>query len=432
MTGVQVVLLTILIACIGFSGLFSGSETAIVALPRERIHQLSDRGLRGKRLAALVDDTERTLGTLLVANNFVNILAASIATILTVDLLSAVIDPNTGAAAGPWVATLALTAVVLVVGEITPKTLAARHPEGFALFVAPAIWGLSRVLAPIARVFIAAARMLLGLFGVHEGLVTTATEDDIMALAVLSEAAGEIHPEERQILESLFELADRPVRDVMTPRVEVVSLEAGSSEATARQAVGAHGHSCFPVVAPGGTLDDLTGILFVKDLLRRSVNGSIDPLVREAVFVPESTSVLSALQELRTRRVSFAVVLDEHGGVDGIVTVKDLVSELVGEIQDEYDPREPSMYKLADTMWVVEGRVPVEDVVQEIAMPLPEGPYTSIGGLFLSEAGRIPDAGEQVFLDRLKLTVLRMEKRRIDRIRIEVLPHPDETADADG
>ena len=420
MSGVQIALLVILVLCVGMSGLFSGSETAIVAMPSERVQALSERGPRGRRLAALVDDTERTLGTLLVANNFVNILAASIATILTVDLISALIDPASGEAFGPWVATLALTALVLVVGEITPKTLAARHPDSFALFVAPTIWSLSKVLAPIARVFIAAAGVLLRLFGVREGLVTTATEDDIMALAVLSEAAGEIHPEERKMLESLFELADRPVRDVMTPRVEVVSLEAGSSEQSARQAVGMHGHSCFPVVARGGTLDDLTGILFVKDLLRRSANGNIDTLVREPVYVPESASVLTALQELRTRRVAFAVVLDEHGGVEGVVTVKDLVSELVGEIQDEYDPREPSIYRLSDTMWVVEGRVAVEDVEEEVGIELPHGPFTSIGGLFLFEAGRIPDAGEQVFLEEVKLTVLRMDKRRIDRIRIEV------------
>lgn len=422
MSGVQVTLLVILVLCVMMSGLFSGSETAIIAIPRERIPALSKRGTRGRRLAALVGDTERTLGTLLVANNFVNILAASIATILVVDLISTLVDARTGEVFGPWVSTLALTALVLVVGEITPKTLAARHPDSFALFVAPAIWGLSKVLAPIARVFIAAAGVLLRLFGVKEGVVTRATEDDIMALAVLSEAAGEIHPEERKMLESLFALADRPVRDVMTPRVEVVSLDAGSTEQTARQAVGVHGHSCFPVVAAGGTLDDLTGILFVKDLLRRSMHDTIDSLVRDAVFVPETASVLTALQELRTRRVSFAVVLDEHGGVEGIVTVKDLVAELVGEIQDEYDPREPSMYKLSDNMWVVEGRVPVEDVEEEVGIELPDGPYSSIGGLFLAEAGKIPDAGEQVFLEEVKLTVLRMDRRRIDRLRIELAP----------
>jgi Mg2+/Co2+ transporter CorB len=142
MTGVQITLTSILTVCVALSGLFSGSETAFVALPRERIQQLSERGPRGRRLALLVDDTERTLGTLLVANNFVNILAASISTLLVVDFLTVLTDASTGAAAGPWVATLALTALILVVGEITPKTLAARHPESCGLMVAPAIWVL--------------------------------------------------------------------------------------------------------------------------------------------------------------------------------------------------------------------------------------------------------------------------------------------------
>jgi CBS domain containing-hemolysin-like protein len=420
-SGIQVTLLTILLVCIGASGLFSGSETAIVALPRERVHQLESRGARGRQLAALVADTEGTLGSLLVANNFVNILGASIATILAIDLLSALWGESTGEAVGPWLSTVVITAVVLVVGEITPKTLAARRTEEFALFVAPVVWGLNRVISPVTRVFVAAARAVLRLFGVHGGVVTAATEDDIMALAVLSEAAGEIHPEEREILESLFELADRPVRDVMTPRVEVIALEVGSSEEAARRAVGLHGHSRFPIVTPRGTLDDLVGVLYVKDLLRRPTGGTIDAFVRKPVYIPESVSVLAALQELRTRRVSFGVVLDEHGGVDGVITVKDLVAELVGDIQDEYDPREPSIYELGDRMWVVEGRVPVEDVVDELGVELPDGPYSSIGGLFLWVAGRIPDVSDVVEVGGLRITVLRMDKRRIDRLRMELV-----------
>jgi putative hemolysin len=256
-------------------------------------------------------------------------------------------------------------------------------------------------------------------FGVKGNLVTAATEDDIMALALLSEAAGEIDPQEREILESLFKLADRPVRDVMTPRGNVISLESGASDQEARRAVALHGHSSFPVVTAGGTLDDLVGVLFVKDLLRRDAPGPIDALVREPVYVPETTSVLASLQELRTRRVAFGVVLDEHGGVEGIVTVKDLMAELVGEIQDEYDPREPAMYQLGARMWVVEGRVPVEDVSEEIGVELPNGPYTSVGGLFLSAAGKIPEAGDQTAVVGLVMTVLQMDKRRIHRLRIE-------------
>lgn len=426
MTTVQIVLVSILSMCIGLSGLFSGSETAIVALPRERLPQLAARGTRGRRLKDLVDDTERTLGTLLLANNFVNILAASIATILVIDLMTALAGPATGEALGPWTATAVLTAVILVVGEITPKTLAARRSEQFALFVAPVIWWLSKITYPIARVFVGAARILLRLFGVRGNLVTTATEDDIMALALLSEAAGEIDKEEREMLESLFELADRPVRDVMTPRVNVVALPSGSTDDAARTAVALHGHSCFPVVSPDGTLDEMVGVLFVKDLLRRNTPGPIDALVRAPVYLPESTSLLSALQELRTRRIAFAVVVDEHGGVEGIVTVKDLLAELVGEIQDEYDPREPSMYQLGDSMWVVEGRVAVESVAGEIGAELPSGPYTSIGGLFLWAVGRIPEAGDQAEVDGVRLTVLQMDKRRIHRLRIEMISTPAE------
>ncbi|MGF1665372.1 MAG: hemolysin family protein [Acidimicrobiia bacterium] len=427
MTGVQIVLLCILGVCIGLSGLFSGSETAIVALPRERIPGLTTHGTRGQRLIDLANDTERTLGTLLLANNFVNILAASIGTILVIDLITAFSSPGTGEALGPWASTVVLTGVILIVGEITPKTMAARRPEQFALFVAPTIWWLGRILHPIARVFVGAARVLLRMLGVKGKLVTAATEDDIMALALLSEAAGHIDPHEREILESLFKLADRPVRDVMTPRVNVISLSSGIDDQEARRAVALYGHSSFPVVAAGGTLDDLVGVLFVKDLLRRDAPGPIDALVREPVYVPETTSVLASLQELRSRRVAFAVVLDEHGGVEGIVTVKDLMAELVGEIQDEYDPREPTMFQLEPRMWVVEGRVPVEDVQREIGVELPNGPYTSVGGLFLAAAGRIPEEGDQIAVASVTMTVLQMDKKRIHRLRIE---HEESTGDA--
>ena len=292
MTPLQIVLVGILSVCIGASGFFSGS----------------DRGTRGRRLASLVADTESTLGTLLIANNFVNILGASVATTLAIDFVSAVMGRSTGEALGPWLATLVVTAVVLVVGEITPKTLASRRPEQFGLFVAPTLWWLGKVLDPVAKVFVGISRRILRLFGVSADSVSAATEQDIMALAAMSHEAGEIDAAERQILESLFDLADRPVRDVMTPRLEVVALEAGDAERTARKAVTIHAHSRFPVVKTGGTLDDVVGILYMKDMVRQPSDGAIDRFLREPVFVPESTPVLSALQQLRRQKISFGVV----------------------------------------------------------------------------------------------------------------------------
>lgn len=418
MTGVQIVLLAILSICIGASGFFSGSETALFALPRERATQLSERGTRGRRLAALVADTESTLGTLLIANNFVNILGASVATTLAIDLVGALWGERTGDALGPWLATLVVTAVVLIVGEITPKTLAARRPEQFGLFVAPTIFWLGKILNPVAHVFVGTSRRILNLLGVSADSVSVATEKDIMALAAMSHEAGEIDSAEREILESLFALADRPVRDVMTPRLEVIALHAGDAERTARQAVTIHAHSRFPVVKERGTLDDVIGILYMKDMVRQPSEGSIDRFLREPVFVPESTPVLAALQQLRRQKISFGVVVDEHGGVEGIVTVKDLIAELVGDIQDEYDPKEPTIIPMGDDQWVVEGRVPVEDLEVAIGHDLPNGPYSSVGGLYLAFAGHIPTAGDETEIDGYVLRVIRMDRRRIDRIQV--------------
>ncbi len=421
MTGVQITLLTILVVCIGLSGFFSGSETAMVALPRERSARLAERGSRGARLAALVDDLEGTLGTLLVANNFVNILGASVAAALTIDLLGVFVSGDSAETFGPWVSTLIVTAVVLVVGEITPKTLAARRPEQFGMFVAPTIFWLGKVIRPVTRAFVGLSRSILRWFGVHADDSSAVTEADIKALAVLSEEAGHIHPAEREILESLFGMADRPVRDVMTPRLEVAALTVGDTEDDARQAINASAHSRFPVVSQSGTLDDIVGILYAKDLFRTTpTGGTIDKFLREPVYIPESTSILAALQQLRRQRISFGVVLDEHGGVDGIVTVKDLIAELVGEIQDEYDPREPTTFRLGERIWMVEGRVPVEELSGQIGVTLPEGPFSSVGGLYLWATGSIPLPGDSVLVGDVVLTVMRMDRKRIDRIRVEV------------
>ena len=210
MSPINIVYIAILAICAVGSGFFSGSETALIGIGRERVHQVSTLGRRGKRVAQLVADPERLLSTLLVANNLVNILGAAVATTLFISLI--------GEQWGPWVSTLVVTVVVLIVGEITPKTIAARYPERFSLAVAPTIWRLSLVLSPIARLFTAVTRGLLRLFRIsNDDDSRGVTEADIKALAELSAAGGEIEAAEREIIDALFTLADRPVREVMTP-----------------------------------------------------------------------------------------------------------------------------------------------------------------------------------------------------------------------
>ena len=253
-----------------------------------------------------------------------------------------------------------------------------------------------------------------------ETKVRSVTEEDIRALAELSLAGGEIEEAEREIIDALFDLADRPVREVMTPRVDIVSLALPVRSDDVRMAVAATGHSRFPVTS--GEVDDLRGVIYVKDVFQQRSEPSsteIEHLLRQPYFLPESTSVLRSLQQMRTRRLTFAVVLDEHGGIDGLVTDKDLITELVGELRDEYDPGIPTVVKVGQRQWLTDGRLPVEDLAEAIGTELPDGPYSTAGGMFMALAGKIPTEGDVVRTDGFLLTVLTMDRYRIDRIQIE-------------
>jgi putative hemolysin len=414
MTSAYVIYVAILAVCTVASGFFSGSETALIGISKERVHRLATETKHGRRIEQLVSDPERMLSTLLVANNVVNVLAAAVATTLFISLV--------GERWGPWLATLVVTAVILVFGEITPKTLATRYPERFALAVAPAIWQLSRFLAPVATFFRSITRGLLRLFRVPvEGDSTAVTDADIKALAELGHRDGQIEEAEREIIDAVFDIADRPVRDVMTPRVDIVTLTDPVSMDDVRVAVAATGHSRFPLTR--GDLDDLIGILFVKDLLQRTgeaTPGDIVSLSRRPEYIPETATVLDALTEMRESKFAIACVVDEHGGIEGVITAKDLLAELVGEIQDEYDPGVPSIVLVEPGRWIADGRLPIEDLADEIDREIPDGPYSTVAGLFMAEAGRVPAEGDVTRLGGIRLRVLEMDKNRIDRIEVSL------------
>lgn len=411
MTTETIIYLVILGTCTLASGFFSGSETALIGISRERVHLLVDTDPRGSRLEQLVSQPERMLSTLLVANNAVNVLSASVATILFVSLI--------GETWGPWVATAVMTSVLLIFGEITPKTIAARHPEQFSLRVAPIIWNLSIVLAPIARFFSAITRALLRVLKIDaDGTGAGVTEDDIRALAALSERGGQIEEAEREIIDALFHLADTSVRDVMTPRLDIIAVPMPFTADDLRAAVSATGHSRFPVTADG--LDDLQGIVHVKDLLREAKeSGDLSRMVRPPNYVPETMSVLDTLEEMRVKRYGMSVVVDEHGGVEGIVTIKDLVAELVGELQDEYDAGTPTVTPIAQQVWIADGRVDIDDLELALNHEIPEGPYSTVGGFIMTTFGKIPERGDHVDEDGFTYTVLAMDRQRVDRIKVE-------------
>ena len=416
---VRIVLLIVFGLCLLASGFLSGSETALTAVPRERIHQLAASGKRGRRLESLVNDLEGSISAILVANNFVNVLAASLASAIAISLA--------GEAWGTIMSTLAVTALVLVFGEVTPKTLAARRPERYGMIAATPIRGLVVGIGPLSRLFAGLGRGLLRLLRMERGAEQSITADDIRALAALGEQSGDIAAGERRIIESLFEAADQPVREVMTPRVDIVTLRPPVTSEAVRRAVEKTAHSRFPVVGAGGDLDSMRGVLYAKDVLKLRWDLSEDEvgkLLRQPHYVPDSASVMRVLQDLRARRIGMAVVLDEHGGVDGLVTVKDLVGELVGDLADEYDPRHPTLLPVGTGVWIADGGIPIDDFGETVGEDIQDGPYSTLAGLFFHRFGNIPQPGDRVEYGNLSLTVLAMERRRISKLRVRRTPGP--------
>ncbi len=410
----QLTLWVVFSLCLVASGFLSGSETALTAIARERVQQLAATGRRGRRLEGLVNDLEGSIGTILVANNFVNILATSVATALAFQLV--------GETWGTILSTVVVTILVLVIGEVTPKTLAARFPERYGMAVAVAVWALAVALRPIAGVFIGLGQGVLRLLRLPARDDPGVTPADVRALAVLGERGGEIEPGEREIIERLFETADQPVRDVMTPRVDIMTLTLPVTSSDVREAVARTAHSRFPVVGEEGNPDSIRGILYAKDVLSHTeeLDGHrISGLLRTPYYAPESASVMRVLEDLRVRRIGFAIVTDEYGGVDGLVTIKDLVGELVGDLQDEYDPRVPTILPIGRQVWLADGRTPIDEFEDVTGTEVEDGPYSTVAGLFLSLFGHIPKEGDHTNHEGLRLTVLTMDRRRVSRIRVD-------------
>ena len=392
-------IIIILIAiCLFFSALLSGSETAITYVPREKIHQLKD-SKRNNKIKNAKDDLEKTIGGILVANNFVNILMASLSTILFVRLLKG--DETAGSA----LSTLVITLLVLVIGEITPKTIASRNPIGFLSKTAFIIDFLSRAFAPFTSLItnsIDRTSKQGDMDGDNE-----ITEADIQALTALGEMEGQILPAEREIIDSLLEFSDRPIKEIMTPRVDVLFLSLPVNMVDVKKIVDEKRISRMPI-SRSESLDDTFGIVYVKDIfnLDISVNSvEIENLVKDAIYLPEYTTVLSALNILRENQASFACVIDENGGIEGVITIKDVLSEFVGDLPDEHDERFSGIRRLGPGQWVVEGKTDIDDFEEFFGLDPQESDVATVGGLYLSYSEKLPNINEKITIHGLELTV---------------------------
>jgi putative hemolysin len=403
------IIYTLIAICLFFSALLSGSETAITLVPREKVHQLDDTK-RNNKIRKAKDDLELTIGGILVANNFVNILMASLATVLFVRITN---EENLGSA----LATVFITILVLVFGEITPKTLASRNPVGFLNRTAFLIDLLARVFAPFTNLITNSIDKGTRTNGDMDG-DNEITEADIQALTALGEMEGQILPAEREIIDSLLDFSDRPIKEIMTPRVDVLFLSLPVDISGVRHIVNEKRISRMPV-SKSESLDDTFGVIYVKDLFNLKPDAStleIENLVKDVIYLPEYTTVLSALNILRENKASFACVIDENGGIEGVITIKDVLSEFVGDLPDEHDQRFMGIKRLGPGQWRVEGKTDIDDFEEFFGLDPTDKDIATVGGLFLSHSEQLPNEGEKIIIEGLEVTVSELDNRRIESI----------------
>jgi putative hemolysin len=420
LTSLGLVLLFVLIG-----GYFSGSELALLTLRDSQAERLPGR--RGARVRKLRDDSSRFLASVQVGVTFAGFFASAYGGSTLSEPLSAVLT-RFGVPAAPTVAFVAVTAFIsylsLVLGELVPKRLALQRAEGFAMFVAPVLDVVSKVTRPVVWLLSVSTNVLVRMLG----LDPRAGGDDVTEeeLRDMVSTHGELGAEERRVLTDVFGAADRQLSTVMVPRTEVEFLAAETPLAEAAREVIDKPHSRYPVT--GSTVDDVVGVVHVRDLftaaLRDQGGRTVGDLARPVPLLPGSKPVLAALTEMRANRTHLAVVVDEYGGTDGIVTMEDILEELVGEIEDEYDP--------ADThpdATEFDGLLHRDELTERTGIVLPEGPYETLAGFVQTALGRIPVAGDVVEEHGHRFTVVEMDGRRVAQVRIA--PPTPVPADAD-
>lgn len=405
-----------LIILLGVSGFFSGSETALLSLDKLRVRYLQQKQHPGAdKLSALLENPDRLLSGLLIGNNLVNIGASVIATGLFVSWF--------GDQQGEWLTVAILTPVLLIFSEVCPKTYAAYYPEKMSFRVLAPIRFVVRLLSPLIYVVSRVSRVLTSFLRNKQVESLSVSEDEIKAMIDVGEESGVVAAEQRRMLHSIFDLSETRVRDVMIPRTEMVGINIAAGFDEALAIIQKTHHSRFPVYRDN--MDKIVGIVNSKNILDffgRVEDFSLRDLCRAPYYVPESKRIAVLLQAFRNKREHLAIVVDEYGGVEGIVTLEDVVEEIVGEIYDEYDSEEFDVRPLGDGHFLIDAALPLREVNRRFELNLPEEHVTTLAGYLLQCMGKIPVEGDSCEQNGICFRVRRMEERRIDEVEMIIAP----------
>jgi putative hemolysin len=411
---------TTLIVLVILSAFFSASETALVSVSRVRARAMADQKRRGApAVVRLVDDKSHVLTSILIGNTIALLAADSLATTIAIDL---------GLAAAAIWSTIVMAVILLLFGEIIPKTLASTNGDRWLLVLARILRIVSLVLRPISNTFVLLANAILWVFGVRHTSQIYVTEEDIRALVNVGAEQRVIEEEEREMIHSVIEFGDTIVREVMTPRPEIVGVSIDDSPRRALDVVIAEGYSKLPVYQE--TKDDIAGVVHDRELLIALSNGtlaqsSLRTLMRPVAHVPETKKIAELLREMQRDKFSLAIVVDEYGGTAGLVTMEDLLEEIVGEIRDEHDEDEQEpIHIVSEEEAVIEAATNIEDVNAKLGTHLPTEEFETIGGYIVGLFGRLPREGEEIDADRqTRLKVDRTRGRRILAVRVFFSPN---------
>ncbi len=420
--------IAVLVILVAISAFFSASETALVSLSRLRARAMTDRKVRGAAgVEKLVEDKSHLLSSILIGNTVALLAADSLATTIAIDL--GLPQPAV------W-STVLMSIVLLLFGEIMPKTAASGHGERVMLVFAGPLRLIALVLRPITNVFIFVANFILRLFGVRHTHQMYVTEEDIRSLVNVGAEQRVIEEEEREMIHSVIEFGDTVVREVMTPRPEIIAVSIDELPRHALDLVIAEGYSKLPVFKE--SKDDIVGVIHDRELLITLANGtlahaSMQALMRVVVHVPETKKIAELLREMQRDKFTMAIVVDEYGGTAGLVTMEDLLEEIVGEIRDEHDDDEQEpIHVISPTEALVDAGTNIDDVNKELGTTIPDDDFETIGGYVMGLFGRFPKPGEEIAGDdHTRVKVERTRGRRIISVRFFLTPR-NEDADEEA
>ena len=420
MVDADFVRLALVFGLLALSAFFSSSEVAFLSLQRTRMAHLVSEGVPGaRRLADMIGEPERLLATILLGNNIVNNATTAVITVVVIAMIGSGDGP-----VGVAIATTASTVVLVVFGEIIPKTIAVRNSEKVAFIYSRPLKWTEYLLFPLVVVLQWATRRINALIGgdVSNPKRISITEDEFRSLIDIGEAEGEFEPSEAEMLENVFQFGDRQAKEVMTPRTEMVTIRQGSALREFLDIYSRTQHTRFPVYR--SSADNIVGIISAKDVLRRmaqedlSYDDSVTEVIRDTYFVPETKRISELFDELRMSGNQMALVIDEFGGVSGLVTLKRLLEVVVGPVGEEGESPGEEFRAIDENTFHVGGGMSIQEANQEMDIQLPYGEYETIAGFALDILGHIPVRGEEFEYESLKFEILDMQGLRIEEIRV--------------